>query len=668
MRNFKHLDATGALFTYRFKTFSGKHQTKLGSLLTVLVAVGSIAFLTFQLVQFARTEDPVVTESSRIQAESKPLSLLKGELISPITLLFNARYQSEGVERFLTVKGYSIKKRFNFKKNDFVLEDVQEFDYKPCLNYSKNSTYSAVLEKASHLETFSEALLCPDIEDRPELGEVSKARDGLTTQEVFIKIFPCSLQNPRFCAPPLWLGAVFICYLDSGRLLRPNDLEDPLRFHSHVYCYRMDLTTRRANSYKAKLNRLIDSRNELYGEILKSEFVTLEPDSKDRMSRIGRVIYCPKASLGLQGSDCPEYIEFGYSTDNEEVVIRRRYRKFLEVFAEYGGILKLASALFLFYAIYNGKDKIKFISSQIFGEVMKKAKKKVHCEDGRVAECRNRAIDSQNHANLGRLATNSERPEDCLKDPKTLKKVIDECIKGRMSAAGLLNSLNFMEVVEDLLMDEDFKDLIPLVLMKLKIKKEQGEDANAAKTKKFVQKKFKKSYSKKKMLGGGNGARRSIFSEQGRQQKARELESEVSKPEESTDDYSGFGEIGGTIEAYLKQKLHREVPSERNNTQNSTPEPGRRKMSLRDFVVGRQKIKLNIRESSENEYFSPLSSSLSISSLRSVANREVSVSRKSSFGSPALKSGKLRRKGLPVTFKIKGRQRRSSVRSSHSRI
>ena len=184
---------------------------------------------------------------------------------------------------------------------------------------------------------------------------------------------------------------------------------------------------------------------------IRKEFSTAALHDVDYEGRLETQLHCEMARINMGSiGGCNKYLEFIYAITGEVNIIRRNYRKWTEILGEFGGIMKvISSTVFFFYTLYNIKQVGQYLRGLIFkkedkrNDFLRKKHKKGHME-------------------------------------VSYQQVVKELARSRSCIESLTQRLNNLEVIEKVLLTDEHKALIPLVLYKSK--KEEMERELKAKT------------------------------------------------------------------------------------------------------------------------------------------------------------------------------------------
>ena len=448
------LDLLGGSFDFSLPTITKKYQTKLGSLLTIFVMVCSVLLFILLFSQFMDTSNPVVTQSTNSSPEPMTLNFFKDMMVNPIGFAYLRQYRpSVLLQKFITVKGFIVEKTFIRQTNRFEFTSIQEFGYKPCAQYENDESYRS-FRKDERSPGVESLLLCPDLEKTPELAEVLSNPSGMNSKTLYIKIYPCSLPDKTQCEQNFKPNFASIDLGMAKWVLKPRNYTDPLRFKPLYPRFSLDSHGRTTHSYEIRKHQIIDSLNEFKGDKVRKEYLSATATGVDEVSRDGSQFYCQASDISFLSKTCDEYLTIHSVGLSEVFVVRRNYKKITELLGEFGGILKIASVLFIFYLVYNAKDKELMLAEKVFGYKKQKVSKV--------------GIMGRTKAAKRYL----EHPKNELKGLEGLrmKDVSLKSVRDSLNVTNFMKKMNFVDCLELIFLDKAQEPLLTLVDLKNKSK------------------------------------------------------------------------------------------------------------------------------------------------------------------------------------------------------
>ena len=447
-----YLDMLGSKFSLSFSTPTGRFQTNMGGALTILLGLVSVVTFLVVMSQYFDKTAPVVTNSTEFSSKVNKFNLYEQEMYPIFGMFFIDQYLTQGHERFASIVAHVEKVFFDVNEQKFKMSWQKQFDYVPCrqINDTKMLNY---IRKINSDPGFVNMLLCPDF--RGEEHEL-EAIDDYETQNyrwVRISVYPCSLPDKTKCASAQELKFIRLDYGHLNKLLIPSDFNNPIQDFLVMRYIQMDPSLRKVIKIDMKHTKVIDDASRFAEPVIKKEFSKNILNSVDYSTRTIAQLHCPKALIDTgHFAGCLDYISFGYAAIGEVEIIRRNYRKWTAILGEFGGIMKvMTSAVFFFYTFYNLRRVKNYLGSLIFsGDEQKK----------QFLEIEKRARKQKDRKVM------APRKKEEVSYDEVMKKLTSSVSK----IDNLVQRLNTLEILEKVILSEDQRDLIPLVLYQAKKK------------------------------------------------------------------------------------------------------------------------------------------------------------------------------------------------------
>ena len=446
--SFSSLDLLGGSFEFSLNTITGNFQTTIGSLLTLVMAGFSAAVFVLLYLQYQDTSDPVVNQST--ESISKPITfnLFEGLILNPFSLLYKGRYPlSHQLENYITIKGFLVEKTFVKEENRFEYTSIQRFNYIPCTAYKNKMLYQEWFGSAFN-GVLHKYVFCPDIEDFPELGEVSASPTGLSSKTVFVKIYPCSRADRTQCEPGFFPDAAAASILPGSWIPDPSNYTEPLRFSYFSYTLYLTTNSRLLVTYDVKRTRFVDVGNEYQGERLKEEYLVSRESKMDEHSRDGSHTYCSDHQMTFFSETCHDFLTIEYVPLREVITIQRNYKKLSELFGEFGGIMKIGSVLFIFYVVYNAKAKELMLAERVFGYKRQKT---------------SRVGPKRDKKDPFRQKEAQSSPENSERTPEEIALM---SVRDTLNVKNFIEKMNFMKLLSNVFIGQQNEELIDIINLK----------------------------------------------------------------------------------------------------------------------------------------------------------------------------------------------------------
>ena len=222
------LDVLGDKFKIGFPTITGRTQSTLGGILTILMSLTSMSIFVLIMSQYFLKEAPIVMTSSEFGSQIASFQLYDENLYFPFAFAKGSNFvKATEMKRFLTVKIIVVEAAFNPSNQRFDITPFREFDFIPCTE-TKDPNVLDVLYKVVSLPEFVELNICPDFQGQEQDFEVFDNYENYTHKWVSIKVYPCTLPDPSQCASAEELKGLRVDYGFPFKLLETSDSDNPV--------------------------------------------------------------------------------------------------------------------------------------------------------------------------------------------------------------------------------------------------------------------------------------------------------------------------------------------------------------------------------------------------------------------------------------------------------
>ena len=464
----KQLDIMGEKFKFNYERQGGKYRTRLGGLVSIIVAALSLVFLVIISRQYFDTSSPVVT-TTRELSTSQSFNIVGKELFSGVAVSFVNVLQSQ-ILSFMTMKAQLMRKSFDPRTNTTKTVPLKMIRYISC-SASKDQFIIDLLKKSIE-DVNLEQFICPVFKEVENNVTLSSDPEKFSSTYLSFKFYPCSLPDRNQCFP-LQLGYAFQPIIPKiSNLVSPSNYEDPLAFHWEIGSYIADMTRTRSSTYLLQLNRIIDDRSVLGKAKTKEEYGIFRELSTDSWERNMTQNYCTTAMI--DAGECDAYVELVYQIDKEVVITKRRYKKIPVVLGEFGGVLKLLTTAFVILSFYYSRSIKSFLFNQGFG----------------IEKCKAEKIMDKTLEGLGVLGDEKNQgngldaPQDKVIDPRNqgegkfskknkflqnsgslLKKYKKQAIHTKTDIVELAKKINLVDILDGAYLKKHHEILLPLVTL-----------------------------------------------------------------------------------------------------------------------------------------------------------------------------------------------------------
>ena len=460
------LDVLGSKFKIGYSTLTGKFQTKLGGYLTILMGVLSSGFFCIIMSQFFSKEAPVVMTSSESGSREVVYDLYESNLYLPIGAVVGlSTIPADQLKRYITIKAFVDRTAFNADSTSsetYSLTRVNSFDYMPCRDI-KNPHIRDYLSSFVSQPGVADIVTCPDFRGLQKDFKQTTSYITYTGNLIETNVYPCSLPDPSQCASEAEMRALHVEYAYPFKLLKPSDYKNPVENLPMRLKIKVDPRTTKIVKEFVQRNKVFDDTMSLLPAKLKEEYLTLKRDSIDFGVRDQTQLHCPRSEIekGVFGR-CQPFVTFDYLSSSEVIVTTRSYKKLTTMLGEFGGILKIiTTGAFFVYGVYSMRKVKTVLGGIIFGgeEGSEKVLKRLidGKEDG-----------SKSGSKVKKLNQVGMKKERKINDQ--FEDLVSRFVSQRSNVDNLMQMLNIVELIEKVLLTDDEKKLLPLVLLKSKKK------------------------------------------------------------------------------------------------------------------------------------------------------------------------------------------------------
>ena len=377
------------------------------------------------------------------------MNLFEEIMLNPLAFFYKGKYPfTDKVNNLTTIKGFLVEKTFNAAENRFEYTSIQRFDYKPCKDYKNKLLYKEFFD-ASISGTIHKYILCPDIESLPQLGEVTTTPTGLSSKTIYVRFYPCSLPDRSHCEPGFLPNSAGASILVGSLTPDSTNYSEPLQFGSHSYLAYFTPEVKRIFTYNIKRHRIVDVLNEYQRERLREEYLVSKQSKVDELTRDSSHTYCSDSEMTFFTKTCDDFLTMHYTPSSEVITLRRNYKKLSELFGEFGGIMKIASVLFIFYVVYNSRAKEKMLAREVFGYKKEKT---------------SRVTPKRETNNLtGKKVQEKKNPNE---NPQSPQEIAINTVRDTLNVTNFIQKMNVMKLLCNIMIDHQNERILSLVNLK----------------------------------------------------------------------------------------------------------------------------------------------------------------------------------------------------------
>ena len=454
------LDLMGSKFDLAFPTSTGRFQTMMGGYVTLAMSFITISAFFLIFAQLFNTDSPVVTSSTELNPGVSEFNILEESLATPIGLSsgLNLITDANEVKRYMTLQVMVSRVDYSRELQSFVPQTPKLFNYIPCTEVKNHPQLNTLVDKIAEIEAYKNTLLCPDVAASANQLTTLTGTEDNSFQTVRLLVYPCSLADSTQCATAQELKKASINYIKVSKLLISSNFENPVELTTRQVPVRIDKSVVKTVKFGIYNNRILDDSTQIRPETVRAEYATYEIESSDHQQRNPTQVHCTAQMIAAgPAGGCMAYVNLDYTAKSETFMTRRAYKKGTTVMAEFGGVLKLmTTVVFFIYSWYNNSKIRKFVIDNVFY---------VHKEKG---DSMDRRVENFFNPPKPMKGANKVAPAGVKKEEKRIDEVLKETIQSRSCIVDLIQKLNFAEILEDALLDEKTKNLIPEAILCMK--------------------------------------------------------------------------------------------------------------------------------------------------------------------------------------------------------
>ena len=437
---------------------------------------------------------------------------------------------------------------YNSTRKKYDLIKINEFDYVSCSNITDRKILD-VGDLTHSNKDIQNMSICPDFQGHENEFRVADDLETNIYRRAELAFYPCSLEDQIQCASPQEFLHFTTYFGKMNKLVTPSNFEKPMTYSPTIIDIILNPYFSKFMKLAVHSNKIIDSKYELVAPQIKAEYANYEVIERDFNPRNKSQLRCSKQQIGLwKWGGCSEYLSIVFEVKREVFVMRRTYKRITDVFAKFGGIMKLLTeVVFFLYSWYNRSKIRSSIAAATFGfaddnidnekSVQKfieflnhnkgpethllqaqdqglaqkeeeEGEKMAHLEKWQKKELTQKTskLSTFNRNNNKKITTTNRnsllskfgilRKKKRVAKPKKdtqesspkveLEQLLTEFGQQRSNASDLIEKINFLEFLQLILLDENIKKLLPLILLKARHQKQ-----NAKKITKRTKNKFK---------------------------------------------------------------------------------------------------------------------------------------------------------------------------------
>ena len=442
----RSLDQIGSPFELNFGKES-RFKTSTGGVLSILGIILVIIAFVYLILKVLDQKEVEVSMNTQYLSTYPKIDLYENKIFPFFGLVDQTTGRQVPVDqlpRFINARGYIWM--FNYtslqRPETIVRKTLAEIPFKPCKEITdplKDELYSKFVNARDYGETFG---LCPDLSQHRSLYAV----EGNLNQPPFIKfvvhITPCLLGPPPACASTEQMEGAELNLFTASFSFDPENRENPIQVLPIVgENPRIVLSTRIQKVIRLKTTEIKDDDQEFGDETPRKTFSDIDRVIDNFDSRAAPLTWCT-----VDGTiPCHAFITLDYQSGTKKVVIKRAYKKLISTLGEVGGINEMVmlgiGVLYLIYVCSKAENRLK---KEMLRKEPLQYKKYIGGSD------------------------------------KDVQELVDDLLEENLDGIQLFRRLNQLAVLEALFFDDEVKELLPKVLLKLKRQERLGGDGAGA--------------------------------------------------------------------------------------------------------------------------------------------------------------------------------------------
>ena len=314
------------------------------------------------------------------------------------------------------------------------------FDFIPCSQIQGQRLIKATSK--FHLSRETDHTYCPDLKGQEDEYFVQYDEENVDHRTIRLYVYPCSLADQSKCAPKEDINKVQLAYPALDKFFVSSDKDDPLRELIKQSYARIGALNTKYLEFELKQNRLIDDTSQLSSRRVSKEFTSADLVSIDSGAR-DESLYCsPGLVNGPTHFLCEPYLRYSFTATGKTLTMSRSYKGVITVMGEYGGVIKILTAVaFFLYSFYSARKMKTYFSSRIF----KLNEKQLN----RLEELLIQDEEQFDHSDGSSTSnSNSKKSENIKKEKKKaeMKKMMEECVESKFNAADMMYKMSLLEV------------------------------------------------------------------------------------------------------------------------------------------------------------------------------------------------------------------------------
>lgn len=425
------------------KTF----RTTVGGICSLLAYIVIVLLFIKTMFSFMDRGSPELNSAVSNNQEAPEIDLVQSNVFPIIRISVGQWFQFVSADKlpsFITIT--STINEVTINQDDPTLSKgkmLLNIPYKDCTTITsvfKDRMYELMPKMKKMSEGYA---YCPDITDE-SLFKISGDYLSDVRKILVINIFPCN-SDTTTCetvtakidtiqAQVTLPGQSFLAENFKNPVTLPLDIKDVPAIHRQIL---------KKTIFYFKQNTIFDDTRDIQDPVMKSTYYDIDWKNENAKPRSDVQISCTNAEFTAK--TCVPYIQFEFASSTKKLVTFRKYPKFIQSAADFGGlaelVILLTMPLFVTFFFFKKKKPTDFIKSEILQEDSKKVVQKLD-----------------------------------VKSKSDGDKLLDNMLNDRTNGIELFKKLNKLELLEEFLFEDHDRVLYRYAMLNQRYKRYGTKD------------------------------------------------------------------------------------------------------------------------------------------------------------------------------------------------
>ena len=486
----KRVDMLGSELKFKYRD-QDTFQTGIGGLLTLIVIIVTLGAFYSTIQNFIIDPKPEVSISTKYSSKAPKFDLYKEEIALGLSIHDTGAGTQvpANIPKYFTIKAYIEALTANPNSTAVQVERLVEIGYKPCSEVKDKNSLRSFMNHKQSLDIAMRFGICPELDGLEEKFFIQSKFQDPPHYELYVYIFPCSLQNRAECASIQELASSQIYYTNIRKGFDPDNFTNPVStLPEFDGILNLDPRSTKTLYFKVKYNEIWDDNLDFFDATLRTKYADYFLHEKDTSMLNASQIYCSPEMIRGRIGPCRPYAIYSWQSSGETQVIKRTYSKFFGSLGEVGGTSEMLTLFaLLLYTGYNNFFVKRYLENELFckqngghEKIDEIFRYSMSPDTQQIGVKKDHIVRKQTTGPI--LSLESERSGGKRKnknekeEKKTLIKVINKNIEKNKDGVNLYQRLNRLEVLETIIFEDHDRVLMPVVLLNMLKTKENERD------------------------------------------------------------------------------------------------------------------------------------------------------------------------------------------------